>query len=149
MCINIATVALVLTPSVPGLFHGLLNLPNSALTCTMACKVYTDLKFGSYQDADDSGSSCPSSFFFAQRHTTQSSRFSPASELPSVRFEKLTFNGAYPTQEVALQLDSQDTVPSSETSSGRCFEAWCWLDWGLHAYFLVARCKKRTVTVSL
>lgn len=45
---NIATTVVILSPSVPTLLHAVLTVPNSALTNSMACKVFRDVKFGNH-----------------------------------------------------------------------------------------------------
>lgn len=110
-CMNIATVVLLLTPSVPGLYHALFNIPNSAVTCAVACKVYTDLKFGSYSDCRVESIKSPLAFLPVRR-TCTSAVSSPLPESStSAGTEKLTFGGVYPSRDVIWEPYSHNAFP--------------------------------------
>lgn len=130
MCANIATAVLILSPSVPPLFHALLTTPNSALTCMMACKVYRDVKFGSHTDIPD--------LSFPTKRLTQESSSPP--DRPAIRVEKQTFIDAFSSRkEVSLIQNLHESFLPSQTSSNSYSEAWCASSRSLfrhtHAYF--------------
>lgn len=43
---NLLTMIMILTPSVPPVYHAMFTIPNVAIENAMACKVFRDIKFG-------------------------------------------------------------------------------------------------------
>ncbi|TFK50407.1 hypothetical protein OE88DRAFT_1660773 [Heliocybe sulcata] len=52
--LNILTIIMILTPSVPAVFHAMFTVPNVALENAMACRVFRELKLGLLRGPEDS-----------------------------------------------------------------------------------------------
>ena len=108
---NIATTVVILSPSVPTLLHAVLTVPNSALTNSMACKVYRDVKFGVQTQTGMNN-------VLWRFNNHRSSTMAP--NLPIIRVEKETFiSYGYPSdsdttsQPDNTSLDSEVALSSS------------------------------------
>ncbi|TDL21970.1 hypothetical protein BD410DRAFT_789054 [Rickenella mellea] len=70
---NIATMAMILSPSVPPVLRAILTVPNLALENAMACRVFRDVRFGlirndaTIQSSRPNGSTLPSSYQYSRK----------------------------------------------------------------------------------